>query len=708
METRRSRWLLASLVLAACEADPPPLARDAAVDAPSEDVPREDAPREDVPPVVAAPEGFRVTLDPGGRLRVESAGVALSDIDVVLRLGDGSERALSALSPAAGAAPGSVVGRSADGWSVTVGVAAVPGSTTGAVRVAWSVQGAGELLGVDLRSPAVTLPADARVMMDGAQSWSFTGPLSIAPGAVRARDPMGRVTWSPTVGDVSQDASGVGYFRGDVLWGAGGLSLCATAPFDRWTAVLAERPTSQWRLRVASGLQPGEAVTLSPGGAPYSGSWVLAPASAARPFVCSDDAPPAPRARPASRFPRGWWSWNTLFEAVTVERSLAQMGAMRALDAGADHITIDDGWERAWGDWRERDAFGGTLAGLAASLRAQGATLGLWLAPFAVDPAAPLASEHPGWMVRDPRGGALLAELVPGRRFQVLDMTVPAAREHLRGVFAGLRAQGVSLFKIDFLFAATLPGVRADATATGLQAYRLGLAAIAEGAGDAHINGCGAVILPAIPYVDSMRVGADATFSGTPPFWAAAAAAARNLAARRDTLRWGVLADPDQPVLRGYTPDEGRAWLAVGALSGGAFGYGDDLPALTPAQAAVYREGWFARLRDELAGPATPLDQAAAVGAQFAVSPLLDGALHRFRSTGARPPSVWRATLAAGETWAVVFNWRDEEAVIGVPAGVLGARVEELVAGASATTMADGTSAVTVPPHAVRVLRTAR
>lgn|GEM_PF-2342 len=68
MEPPRRRWLVASLVLVACEG-------------------------------ASAPEGFRVTLDPGGRLRVESARVALSDIDVVLRLGDGSERALSALSP---------------------------------------------------------------------------------------------------------------------------------------------------------------------------------------------------------------------------------------------------------------------------------------------------------------------------------------------------------------------------------------------------------------------------------------------------------------------------------------------------------------------------------------------------------------------------------------------------------------------------------
>jgi alpha-galactosidase len=694
MPSPRSRWLLSSLLLVACGSDPTSVPMDASVDVSSSDV----------APVESAPDGFRVTLGRDGRMRVESTRVALPGLELVLRLGDGSERALSSMSPSPGATPSSLVGQSPDGWSVTLDVAPVAGSSSQAVRVAWQVRGAGSLLGVDLRSPTVTLPPDAHARLDGAQSWSFTGPLSIAPNTLRPRDAMGRVVWPAAAGDVSQDCATSGFFRGDVAWGSGGLSLCADAPFDRWTAVLAERPTTQWSLRVATGVQRDEAVTLSSGGAPLRGSWVLSPAQAARPFACSDDAPPPARTRPPSAFPRGWWSWNTLFEAVTRARVEAQVDAMRSLDERARHITIDDGWERAWGDWRERDAFGGTLADLATSLRAREVTLGLWLAPFAVDPMAPLAMEHPEWMVRDERGAALLAELVPGRRFQVLDMTVPAAREHLRALFASLRARGVSLFKIDFLFAAALPAVRSDATVTGLQAYRLGLAAIAEGAGDAHINGCGAVILPAVPYVDSMRVGADYTFSGTPPFWAAVAAAARNLAARRETFRWGVLADPDQPVLRGYTPDEGRVGLAVGALSGGAFGYGDDLTTLTTAQSAIYREAWFTRLRDGLTGPATPLDEG--VGARFALSPIFDGAINRFRSTDARPPSVWRATLSSGEAWAVLFNWRDEDSTLTVPPGVLGARSEELVAGSTSTAMADGTTSVMVPPHSLRVLRT--
>jgi hypothetical protein len=93
------------------------------------------------------------------------------------------------------------------------------------------------------------------------------------------------------------------------------------------------------------------------------------------------------------------------------------------------------------------------------------------------------------------------------------------------------------------------------------------------------------------------------------------------------------------------------------------------------------------------------------VAARFTLSPLLDGALNRFRETSARPPSVWRATVR-GEDWAVLFNWREEATELTVPPGVLGARVEELVAAATVTPTAGGGASVMVPSHAVRVLRT--
>jgi hypothetical protein len=165
-----------------------------------------------------------------------------------------------------------------------------------------------------------------------------------------------------------------------------------------------------------------------------------------------------------------------------------------------------------------------------------------------------------------------------------------------------------------------------------------------------------------------------------------------------------VTLDPDQPVTARATPSTRAAPRSPWPRSPA----GPSATATTSPRwaqtASLYREPWFTRLRDGLTGPAAPLDQG--VGSRFALSPILDGALNRFRSTSARPPSVWRATLSSGEAWAVLFNWGDEEATITVPPGVLGPRSEELVARSTVTATANGGVAVVVPPHAVRALRT--
>ena len=172
---------------------------------------------------------------------------------------------------------------------------------------------------------------------------------------------------------------------------------------------------------------------------------------------------------------------------------------------------MDDGYQREIGDWLEgRPAFG-DLDEVAQRIIDSGRTPGLWTAPFLVGVESDLAAKHPDWLV----GDAVAAEHHWGQEIRVLDVTHPDAADHLRNVFATLRARGFAFHKIDFTYGGAMAGRRHE-DVTPIEAYRRGLQLIREGAGDdAVILGCGAPLLPSIGLVDAMRISPDVM-----PAWA--------------------------------------------------------------------------------------------------------------------------------------------------------------------------------------------
>lgn len=627
----------------------------------------------------------------------------------------GFRRAGSALTLDHGGAstPASLTVRMADGRGVPVPWESFQGDTArvGELTVTltterdalrWSVRASAPVRGVELALDAIPFGAGARVIVDGAQSWSFAGAIVPTPGATLARDDAGEPRFANALGDPLADTATTSVFHGEV---AGDFSLCADdgdGRNTRWSAVTFERPGEGLRVRVFDGLIPDDAARAPGPDGRYTrvGRITVAAASPSRPFACARGPSAEPRA--VAPFARGWWSWNTLFAQVRTADLDAQTRAMRDLDPAARHVTVDDGWELRWGDWQPAPSFGGSVESVAQGLHAQGYTLGLWLAPFAVDPMSPLVTAHPGWFLHREDGAMLLADLVPGRAFAVLDATHPEARAHLTGLFRDLRRAGVDLFKIDFLYAAARPAVRADPSATGLQAYILGLQAIVEGAGGAHLNGCGAVLAPTLPYVQSVRVGADNAFERVTPGWASVLAVARNVSARQWVVAQGVALDPDQPVARELTLDEARGFLAVTAMTG-AFGYGDDLALLDAGRRALYREGWFTALRDASTGqPARALDASEEPGQTYLPTPLAD-LVGAFRAAPrARTPMTFALTTATGRYFVLLHGDLDPRTVR-VPRGGAGA-ARELVADAPVRVEGDAW-VVEVPPRAVRVLR---
>jgi len=312
---------------------------------------------------------------------------------------------------------------------------------------------------------------------------------------------------------------------------------------------------------------------------------------------------PAPR--PA---PTGWCSWymygNRVSEADVIENLAA--AALLADEIPLEVIQLDEGYQTQWGDWTERNAhFPHDFRWLAERIRGSGFTPGLWLGPLTAHPKSTLATQHPDWLLRTPRGRPVFPGLISGFLGRALDPTHPGVQAHIRGmVQEAVHEWGYGYLKLDFMYAGALPGKRYNARATRVQALRQIFQIIREAAGDdTYIVGCGAPLQPAIGLVDAMRVGPDTAPSWEPSYGRVGPLLKRNpsLPSLRNSLRnvatrtwmhnrWWTN-DPDTLLMRStqtqLTEDEVLAQVTLIGLSGGLLLLSDKLDALTPERRAL-------------------------------------------------------------------------------------------------------------------------
>lgn len=213
---------------------------------------------------------------------------------------------------------------------------------------------------------------------------------------------------------------------------------------------------------------------------------------------------------------RVWCSWYAYSREVTLQAVLENARLAHELALPFDVFQLDDGFQAELGDWTEPAAhFGGHARELPARLHELDLQAGLWLAPFLVSPGSRLFAQHPEWTLRGEDGAPLLAGNNWGGPYHVLDTTRPEVLAWLRELAATVRGWGYRYLKLDFLYGAALPGLRHDRSLSRAQAYRMGLQALREGAGqDSFLLGCGAPLASSIGLVDAMRSGPDVA-----PFW---------------------------------------------------------------------------------------------------------------------------------------------------------------------------------------------
>lgn len=208
----------------------------------------------------------------------------------------------------------------------------------------------------------------------------------------------------------------------------------------------------------------------------------------------------------AAKPPRVWCSWYSLFTAITEARLLHILDELG--DLPFDVFQIDDGWQKSIGDWEPNEKFPSGMESLAARIHATGRTAGLWLAPLLAVPSSTIYRDHREWLLHDERGELVSAGYNWSEPLYALDLTHSAALDWLAALMKRVSAWGYDYFKLDFLYAGALPGIRTNGMPRET-AYRNGLAVIREALGHAYILTCGAPILPSLGLCDGMRLGPD-------------------------------------------------------------------------------------------------------------------------------------------------------------------------------------------------------
>ena len=156
---------------------------------------------------------------------------------------------------------------------------------------------------------------------------------------------------------------------------------------------------------------------------------------------------------------------------------------------------------------------------------------------------------------------------------------------------------GFSYLKLDFLYAAALPGYRKDPTKTRAQVLRNGLKVLRKAVGqDTFLLGCGLPLGSGIGIVDAMRIGADVSGTWTPnymgvkPFFKkephipSAQNSVQNVVTRAMFHNRWWINDPDCLLVRSntnLTQPEIQSLATVIALTGGSLLISDSLPDLS-------------------------------------------------------------------------------------------------------------------------------
>jgi alpha-galactosidase len=168
----------------------------------------------------------------------------------------------------------------------------------------------------------------------------------------------------------------------------------------------------------------------------------------------------------------GYESWYNHYTDISEKLILDDLDALgktdnliklRYIDRGKPVVfQIDDGWEKATGDWGINTArFPSGFAPITAKIASAGYIPGLWLAPLLVTKQACVFKDNPEWLLRDGDGKPVVAGFNPNwdGKYFCLDLSRADVRDYLKALINRVIDEwGFRFLKLDFMYAGLFNG----------------------------------------------------------------------------------------------------------------------------------------------------------------------------------------------------------------------------------------------------------
>ncbi len=216
----------------------------------------------------------------------------------------------------------------------------------------------------------------------------------------------------------------------------------------------------------------------------------------------------------------GWTSWYNYYQNIDQNIILTNLNAFQQAKIPIQIFQIDDGYQKAVGDWEANEKFPHGMKFIADEIHKLGYEAGLWLAPFICEEKSSIYHNHPDWLISEniqdkhKKNRPKVIGYNPfhwSGNFYALNFYHPEVQKYLRNVFSRILYEwGFDLVKLDFLYAVALFPYKGHSRG---QIMVESMQFLREIVGNKKILGCGVPLGPAFGQVDYCRIGSDVALS---------------------------------------------------------------------------------------------------------------------------------------------------------------------------------------------------